>query len=162
MYFPQSLKPASSLLEKLAIRDQLNVLILNLHPEKNEYSFSFRMGSIPDDMGAKHDDCLIKMPWQPNDDLLRCIDNEEIPHILTDLLEENHPELFYSGCLIVKIREFEQINYQVYYESRYVLLKPTNLVSIYLYILPCLFVLYVIPVVSQMSFELNSVYSDKD
>lgn len=100
------------------------------------------MGSIPDDIGkgAKYDDYLIKMPWQPDDELLRCIDNEEIPHILTDLLEEKHPELFYSGCLIVKIREFEQINSQVYCESRYVLLKPTNLVNIFLYYLMKVFI----------------------
>lgn len=33
-------------------RESLNTLILNLYPDKNEYSFALRMGSIVDDLNV--------------------------------------------------------------------------------------------------------------
>lgn len=50
LLFVQSVKTNSFLLEKLVTRERLNTLILNLYPEKNEYSVSLRMGSIVDDI----------------------------------------------------------------------------------------------------------------
>lgn len=39
-------------MEKLVARESLNTLILNLYPDKNEYSFALRMGSIVDDLNV--------------------------------------------------------------------------------------------------------------
>lgn len=118
-------------MEKLVTRERLNTLILSLYPEKNEYTFALRMGSILEDIniGSNTDDNIIKMIWHPDDEILGCIDNEEIPTVLTDIFEEEHPELFYSGCIIVEVRDYQQINSLVSCETHHVLLKPTNQVS---------------------------------
>lgn len=143
----------SFLLEKLVARESLNTLILNLYPDKNEYSFSLRMGSIVDDLNVGNnldklpnvsiycvlrnvisnceifqslsDEDTIKTTWHPDNELLKYIDNEELPCILVDILEQDHQELFYSGCIIVEVRDYQQSNSQVFCEKRHVLLRPS-------------------------------------
>lgn len=72
------------------------------------------------------------MHWHPDDELLKYIDNEELPCVLVDILEQEHQELFYSGCIIVEVRDYQHINNQVICESWHVLLKPTVQVSPFL------------------------------
>lgn len=122
-------KTNSSLLEKLVARESLNTLILNLYPDKNEYSFALQMGSIVDELNVAGNSadgeeqmCTARVRWQWDDELLKYIDNEELPCILVDVLEE-HGGLFYSGCVIVEVREHgvEGLGCQ----SRLVLLRPS-------------------------------------
>lgn len=67
------------------------------------------------------------MRWPYSDEeLLRCIDNEEIPATLVDLLEANHSELFYQGCVIAEIRDYRLTFPLFSFETHHVLLKPTT------------------------------------
>lgn len=70
------------------------------------------------------------MRWPYSDEeLLRCIDNEEIPATLVDLLETNHSELFYQGCVIAEIRDYRLTFPLFSFETHHVLLKPTTQVK---------------------------------
>ena len=72
------------------------------------------------------------MRWPYSDEeLLRCIDNEEIPATLVDLLETNHSELFYQGCVIAEIRDYRLTFPLFNFETHHVLLKPTTQVNEY-------------------------------
>lgn len=90
---------SSFLLEKLVAREGLNTLVLNLYGERGEYSVSVRAGSLCDE-GAE--DGAPRSLWRAEDELLRYVDHEELPCILVDVLDE-HPQLFYSGCVIVEV-----------------------------------------------------------
>lgn len=60
------------------------------------------------------------------EDLLESIDNEELPLVLVDIIEKKCPNLFYSGCVIVEIRDYRQ-SFPIYTcDTYHVLLKPTN------------------------------------
>lgn len=65
---------------------------------------------------------------------MKYIDNEELPCILVDILEQDHQELFYSGCVIVEVRDYQQSNSQVLCEKRHVLLRPTVQVSVIIHL----------------------------
>lgn len=70
------------------------------------------------------------MRWPYSDEeLLRCIDREEIPAHLVDLLEENHSDLFYQGCIIAEIRDYRLTFPLFTFETHHVLLKPTTQVN---------------------------------
>lgn len=116
------------------LRFGLNTLVLNLYPEKSEYSFSLRneedrCGEVKNFDNESNN--ALKMVWLPDDDLLKYIDNEELPCILTDILEQEHQELFYSGCIILEIREHppnqsgNNSSNSACTNTRYVLLRPT-------------------------------------
>lgn len=116
------------------LRFGLNTLVLNLYPEKSEYSFSLRneedrCGEVKNFDNESNN--ALKMVWLPDDDLLKYIDNEELPCILTDILEQEHQELFYSGCIILEIREHppnqsgNNSSNSASTDTRYVLLRPT-------------------------------------
>lgn len=52
-------------------------------------------------------------------------DNEQLPPMLLDLLDEANIDIFYSGCIISEIRDYRR-SLDSSYESKYILLKPTN------------------------------------
>jgi hypothetical protein len=69
------------------------------------------------------------MRWSyQEDEFLRYIDNEELPPVLVDLLEESTPELFYSGCIIAEVRDYRQA-FQHIHDTHHVLLRPTTQVN---------------------------------
>lgn len=130
----KNLKRGSRLLEKLVQRDNLNTLIVNLYPGNKGYSLSLRLqGKVPAALGNQagrsqgSEPVIETMRWPYSDEeLLRCIDNEEIPATLVDLLETNHSELFYQGCVIAEIRDYRLTFPLFSFETHHVLLKPTT------------------------------------
>lgn len=67
----------------------------------------------------------MRWPYE-EDDLLECLDNEELPLILVDLIEAKYPNLFYSGCVIAEVRDYRQSFPITTCDTYHVLLRPTN------------------------------------
>ncbi|KAL4714409.1 hypothetical protein ACJJTC_017704 [Scirpophaga incertulas] len=131
----QGLKTTSYLLEKLLATYNLNTLIINLYPGNKGYSLSLKVNGNtqllhPPDINASvsPDDTLVETPRWPyeEEELLSYIDNEELPIILLDLLENEHSSLFYSGCIIAQIRDYRQAYPSFLCDTHHVLLRPTN------------------------------------
>lgn len=59
------------------------------------------------------------------DELLNCIDNQQLPTVLIEILEEAGAQVFYDGCVFVEVRDLRS-NCKT---SWNVLLKPTPQVS---------------------------------
>ncbi|KAJ8942575.1 hypothetical protein NQ318_010383 [Aromia moschata] len=120
-------KYKSRLLEKLVARERLNTLILNLYPGNKGYSLAFRTMSRTDPNYTEDTANMIetkKWPYE-EDDLLRYIDNEELPPFIIDLLEPQFSYLFYSGCIIAEVREYRQAYPFLKCDIHHVLLRPT-------------------------------------
>lgn len=67
----------------------------------------------------------MRWPYE-EEDLLECINNEELPLVLVDIFEKKCPNLFYSGCVIIEVRDYRQ-SFPIYTcDTYHVLLKPTN------------------------------------
>lgn len=68
----------------------------------------------------------IRWPYEV-EGLLECIDNETLPMLFIDLLESRVPSVFYSGCVIVEVRDYRQtFQISACCDTYFVLLKPTN------------------------------------
>lgn len=70
----------------------------------------------------------VRWPYE-DEDLLECIDNEEIPVALHDYISNEYPYLYYSGCIVAEIRDHRQSFPINTCDTYHVLLKPTNQVS---------------------------------
>ncbi|XP_059608184.1 transcription factor SPT20 homolog, partial [Phlebotomus argentipes] len=135
-------RKTSFLLDKLVAKENLNTLILNLYPGNKGYSLAFKGDVEVLDVGNHMMDCnpqtrralvapkekiqeTIRWPYE-EEDLLECIDNETLPLVLVDLFQTKCPNLFYSGCVIVEVRDYRQ-SFPVYTcDTYHVLLRPTN------------------------------------
>lgn len=126
LYIEENAKPpkhkgllnSSHLLEKLVSRDKLNCLIVNLYPGNEGYSLMLkgRGGTDTETM---------RLPYEEAE-LLQCINNEELPPILVDLLDRSPINMFYSGCVIVEVRDYRRSSNPATFECHHVLLKPTT------------------------------------
>ncbi|XP_055694406.1 transcription factor SPT20 homolog isoform X3 [Lutzomyia longipalpis] len=132
----------SFLLDKLVAKENLNTLILNLYPGNKGYSLAFKGDVEVIDVANHMMDCnpqtrkalaapkekiqeTIRWPYE-EEDLLECIDNETLPLVLVDLFQTKCPNLFYSGCVIVEVRDYRQ-SFPIYTcDTYHVLLRPTN------------------------------------
>ena len=103
------LNPCSNLLSLLCNRERCNRLIINLHPSDEGYTISL----------ANKDSQMVelaKLSYE-QDDLLTCIDNQELPASLIDLLDfqstasnTNTDSIYYNGCIIAEIRDERSID----------------------------------------------------
>lgn len=93
-----NLNLSSNLLERLNQVDPLNRVVVQLWPGDEGYSIALaaRDGSQTD-LG-------LRLSYNDNH-ILDCIDNEEIPVIISDLLEGVAVDLFYSGCVVAEVRD---------------------------------------------------------
>ncbi|XP_041358988.1 transcription factor SPT20 homolog [Gigantopelta aegis] len=109
---------ASHILAKLMKREKLNCLILNLYPANEGYSLVLKARN-----GIESE--TIKLPYEELE-LLEYIDAAQLPPFLVDLLEKAQVNFFYSGCIIVEIRDFRRSTSAIHdHDSQYILLKPT-------------------------------------
>ncbi|KAF5302009.1 hypothetical protein FQR65_LT08674 [Abscondita terminalis] len=126
------LKRNSLLLEKLVAQERLNTVIVNLYPGNKGFSLAFRVSPRADtsDMGLSVFDDTANMletrqwPYE-EDEMLRSIDNEELPAYFLDLLDEDFSFLFYSGCIIAEVRDYRQSYPHFKCDIHHVLLKPS-------------------------------------
>ncbi|XP_037038841.1 uncharacterized protein LOC119076285 [Bradysia coprophila] len=147
------LRSRSQALELLVARENLNTVILNLYPGNKGYSLAFRQETTTGKPFEQHGDNshglgtsrnatksqpgaaddstenlleTIRWPYEV-EGLLECIDNETLPMLFIDLLESRVPSVFYSGCVIVEVRDYRQtFQISACCDTYFVLLKPTN------------------------------------
>ncbi|XP_031550937.1 transcription factor SPT20 homolog isoform X2 [Actinia tenebrosa] len=106
-----------NLLEKVVHQDNLSTLVVNLYPNHEGYSLMLKGKN-----GTESE--TVKLPYEESE-FLDYLDAQELPPILIDLLEKSQVNVFYSGCVIVEVRDYRQTLSESNYESSYVLLKPT-------------------------------------
>uniref|UniRef100_A0A0L8H7H7 Spt20-like SEP domain-containing protein n=1 Tax=Octopus bimaculoides TaxID=37653 RepID=A0A0L8H7H7_OCTBM len=107
---------ATHLLPKLVKRDRLNCLVLNLYPANEGYTLMLKGRNGIDSE-------TIKLPYEESE-LLGYIDASELPPLLVDILEKAQVNVFYSGCVIVEVRDYRRST-DGCYDSEYIMLKPT-------------------------------------
>ncbi|XP_070196914.1 transcription factor SPT20 homolog isoform X2 [Littorina saxatilis] len=112
----QKLENASHLLGKLLKRECLNCLVLSLYPGNEGYSLMLRARS-----GVETE--TIKLPYEESE-VLDFIDAAELPPFLLDLLEKAQVNVFYSGCVIVEVRDYRRCAPSCY-DTHFVLLRPS-------------------------------------
>lgn len=117
-------------MEKLVIKERLNTLILNLYPGNKGFSLTFQTTPNSDLCADNNAERLESKEWPYEDEeLLRCIDNQELPALFMELFEP-YSFLFYSGCIIAEVRDYRQAYPHFQCDIHYVLLKPTLRVRI--------------------------------
>ncbi|KAF6034300.1 hypothetical protein EB796_007396 [Bugula neritina] len=106
-----------NLLSVLVKRDNLNTLIINLKPLEQGYSVLIKSltGNLVE---------TINLPYTETE-LLDCIEQEEIPPTIVDLLEQTQSDLFYDGCVIAEVRDGRR-GASGAYKTSYFLLKPSH------------------------------------
>ncbi|XP_013785492.1 transcription factor SPT20 homolog [Limulus polyphemus] len=114
----KNLVGGSFLLKKLVSREKLNCLVVNLYPGNEGYSLMLKTRT-------GNDIETIRLPYEESE-LLQYLDNEELPPILVDLLERSQASVFYSGCVIVEVRDYRRSSNPASFESYYILLQPTT------------------------------------
>lgn len=108
---------SSNLLSKLVRRDKLNCLVLKLYPGNEGYSIMLRgRGGVELE--------TLKLPYEVSE-LLDYVDSSELPPFLVDLLEKAQVNVFYSGCVILEVRDYRR-SITGSFDTQYVLLKPTS------------------------------------
>ncbi|KAG8221852.1 hypothetical protein J437_LFUL003228, partial [Ladona fulva] len=117
------LNPASFLLSKLVERENLNTLIINLYPGERGYSLMVRSRNTLSTKGVGEgaaeveDNGILEVETAPlryeNQELLRYLDNEELPQPIAELLEKAEGcakkganSFFYSGCVVAEVRDY--------------------------------------------------------
>lgn len=115
----KNLYNGSNLLGKLVSKEKLNCLVLNLYAGNEGYSLMLKTKN-----GTETE--TIRLPYEESE-LLQYIDNEELPPILVDLLERSQAPVFYSGCIVVEVRDHRRcLPTMGTFSTHHVLLKPTT------------------------------------
>ncbi len=127
------LNPCSNLLRLLCLHrakskvgsPHISRLVLVLHPGNEGY----RLLLLSSKEGGAETE-LLRFPYE-EDYLLGCVDAQELPVSLLDLLEASCNDLFYSGCVIVEVRDLRrrqqpQTAPHLLQDSTFVLLRPTT------------------------------------
>ncbi|KAK3738279.1 hypothetical protein RRG08_039688 [Elysia crispata] len=107
---------ASNLLAKLAKRERLNCMVLSLYPGNEGYSIMLRSRS-----GVESE--TMKLPYEESE-ILEFIDAAQLPPFLLDLLEKAQMNVFYSGCVVVEVRDYRR-SATGSHDTQYVLLRPS-------------------------------------
>ncbi|XP_013072746.1 transcription factor SPT20 homolog isoform X1 [Biomphalaria glabrata] len=107
---------ASHLLAKLTKRERLNCMVLSLYPGNEGYSIMLRSKS-----GVESE--TMKLPYEESE-ILEFVDAAQLPPFLLDLLEKAQMNVFYSGCVIVEIRDYRR-SATGSHDTQYVLLRPS-------------------------------------
>jgi hypothetical protein len=121
-------------LSKLVVREGLSTLLIRLYP--GERGFSVALGGCGG--GSKKGSAAatatcgpgggvtgVVLPYE-QDELLRYIDQEELPPGVGDLLERAPTPIFYGGCVIAEVHDMRHCPAG---HTRFVLLRPSNMVS---------------------------------
>ncbi|KAI0216260.1 Transcription factor SPT20-like [Lamellibrachia satsuma] len=127
----KKLRCASHLLDKLVKRDFLNTLVVNLYPGNEGYSLMIkgRNGCNSETIKLPYEVSRLpyevsKLPYEEVE-LLEYIDAEELPPLLVDLLDKLSLNVFYSGCVIIELRDYRRTTDGTF-DSQHILLRPTS------------------------------------
>ncbi|XP_023319776.1 transcription factor SPT20 homolog [Eurytemora carolleeae] len=111
------LKLASNLLDRLMTTSPFSRLVLTLNQQDG-----YVLGLMSSSLVYSE---LVKFSYQDTH-LLNSIDNEEIPVIIADLLQDLSQNLFHGGCIVCEVRDHRGGGGGPWGGSRFVLLRPTT------------------------------------
>ena len=120
LFSEQDVRLSVNLLDRFVQGESLNVVVLTLYSPSEGYTLALKIYDA-----LENETSLI--PYH-EDELLNCIDNQQLPPVLVELLEEVGAQVFYDGCVFVEVRDCRE-NSKL---SWHVLLKPSSQVSIYM------------------------------
>lgn len=111
-------------LRQLVQQEKINHLIIKLYPGNEGYSIGVKIHGQDDLVET------MKLPYEESE-LLDYVDNEELPPVLVDLIENSpliNAKLFHEGCLVVQVIDFRRCTVVSLENStsHWVLLRPTT------------------------------------
>ncbi|XP_065201118.1 uncharacterized protein Spt20 [Planococcus citri] len=116
----------SRLIEKLVIRERLNTLIFNLYPANKGYTLSV---VIRNSDNTEKTINSMRLPYT-EEQLFSYVDNEEIPPLLCNMIDNCVVHLYYNGCIIAEIRDYRKSAGLTHCIKHYVLLHQSALTII--------------------------------
>lgn len=116
----------SRLIEKLVIRERLNTLIFNLYPANKGYGLSV---IIRNSDNSEETVNSMRLPYT-EEQLFSYLDNEEIPPLLCNMIDNCVVHLYYNGCIIAEIRDYRKSPTLTHCVKHHVLLHQTIQVCI--------------------------------
>lgn len=87
--------------------------MITLHPQDEGYTLALKIHNT-----LENETALI--PYE-EDELLSCIDSQQLPPVLVELLEEVGADVFYDGCVFVEVLDHRESLKQAWN----VLLRPS-------------------------------------
>ena len=115
----QDVSLSANLLDRFVQGECLNQVVLTLYPGDQGYTLTLRIQNSLENETSK-------IPYE-EDELLKCIDNQQLPPVLVELLEEAGAQVFYNGCVFVEVRDLRDSSSK---QSWNVLLKPSPQVCV--------------------------------
>ncbi|CAD5114798.1 DgyrCDS3840 [Dimorphilus gyrociliatus] len=109
-------KSIQKLLSQLVKTEDLNCLIVNLHPGNEGYSIQY----------PKVEDAETIILSYEESDFLEYLDSQQIPPFILDVLDEAPVNLYYDGHVVVELRDFRRNTVPKEYHTSYVILKPSQ------------------------------------
>ncbi|XP_073990585.1 transcription factor Spt20 homolog isoform X2 [Rhodnius prolixus] len=114
--FPnQYIKPTSFLLKRLLQENSFNMVVITLYPLDKGYTIGLRTVTGKEFQGSVQ-------PYSQNL-LLDYINKEELPPMFLDYWETTFPQIFYTGCVLVEVKDARICDPPI---VSHVLLKPTT------------------------------------
>ncbi len=98
-------------------------MVITLYPGNEGYTLALKIHNTLENETAR-------IPYE-EDELLNCIEGQQLPPVLVELLEEAGADVFYDGCVFVEVKDLRSGSKQ----SWNVLLKPSPQVCSLLFII---------------------------
>ena len=114
----QDIRLSVNLLDRYIQGESLNQVVVTLYPGNDGYTLALKIQNALENETAP-------IPYE-EDELLKCIDKQQLPPVLVELLEEAGAPVFYDGCVFVEIKDYRESSKH----SWNVLLKPTPQVCV--------------------------------
>ena len=113
----QDVRLSVNLLDRFVQGESLNQVVITLYPRDKGYTLALKIQNTLESETAP-------IPYE-EDELLNCIDNQQLPPVLVELLEEAGADVFYDGCVFVEVKDLRENSKQTWN----VLLKPSPQVT---------------------------------
>nr|CAH0111903.1 unnamed protein product [Daphnia galeata] len=102
-----------NLLDRFVQGESFNQVVITLYPGNEGYTLALKLHNALEKETAR-------IPYE-EDELLNCIESQQLPPVLVELLEEAGADVFYDGCVFVEMKDLRSGSKQ----SWNVLLKPS-------------------------------------
>ncbi|XP_046636370.1 transcription factor SPT20 homolog isoform X1 [Daphnia pulicaria] len=109
----KDVKLSVNLLDRFVQGESLNQVVITLYPGNEGYTLALKIHNTLENETAR-------IPYE-EDELLNCIESQQLPPVLVELLEEAGADVFYDGCVFVEVKDLRGGSKQ----SWNVLLKPS-------------------------------------
>jgi hypothetical protein len=85
------------LLDRFVQGESFNQVVITLYPGNEGYTLALKLHNTLENETAR-------IPYE-EDELLNCIESQQLPPVLVELLEEAGADVFYDGCVFVEMKD---------------------------------------------------------